>query len=113
MDNNTPILNQTAALVKKDFALEEAPDFLTEDDLLAFLEDFVQQLIDGKLEKLFYALYRLDIDERKVRKALHPTASQPPHQVIAKLILEREKQKAQTRIKYAQKDVNKGDGWNE
>lgn len=106
------VLQQTAAFVQKDFEVEHIPSDVTEAELLAFLEHFIQNLIDNDLEQLFYILYRLDINERKVHQALAPSASELPHQVLAQLIFQREKQKAITRIEYAAENKDEGDGWN-
>ncbi len=103
------ILQQTAAFIQKDFEVEEIPEDVTEEQILDFLERFVHDLIDNDLNKLFYALYRLDINELKVHRALSPKSVEPPHQAIARLIFEREKQKATTRIEYNSDD--EGDGW--
>lgn len=109
MKNQALILQQTSAFVKKDFEVESMPEDVTEDELIDFLERFVLDLIDRNLEKLFWALYRLDINEQKVHRALMPTAKEPPHKVIAKLIFDREMQKAKTRIEYAQKESEADD----
>lgn len=106
------ILQQTAAFVQKDFGVAEIPSDVTEGELLAFLEAFIQNLLDKNMEELFYVLYRLDINEQKVHQALAPYAKEPPHKVLALLIFQREKQKAKTRVEYAEKNQEEGDGWN-
>lgn len=106
------ILQQTSAFVQKDFEVEHIPKDVTEQELLQFLEQFVLELLDNNMEQLFYVLYRLDINEQKVHRALHPAASEPPHKVLAALIFEREKQKARTRIEYNERYEEEGDGWN-
>lgn len=106
------VLQQMVTFVQKDFGLEQIPSDVTEADLLGFLEHFIRDLLDHNMERLFYVLYRLDINEQKVHQALAPYALEPPHQVLAMLIFQREKQKAKTRVEYAQQNHEEGDGWN-
>lgn len=113
MEKEQLVLQQTLSFVQKDFELNPFPEGITAAELLAFLEQFVQELIDHNLERLFYVLYRLDINEQKVHQALAPTAKDLPHKVLAQLIFQREYQKAQTRIAYAEKNKDVGDGWND
>jgi len=101
MDKNALVLQQTSAFVKKDFEVEYIPEDVTEEELLKFLTQYIYDLIDKDMERLFYILYRLDINEQKVQKALNPLSKEPPHEVLALLIFEREKQKAKTRVEYS------------
>ncbi len=94
------LLQHTAALVQQDFQLEELPFFEGEAELLAFLTQLVEPLLEGDLERLFWVLYRLDIDEQKAHDALSLQAKTPPAPTLAALILAREKQKAQSRLHY-------------
>jgi len=105
------IIQETAFLVQKDFELSSIPAQIDEAAILDFLERLVEDLLNNKLDRLFYYLYRLDIDEYKVKKALALDAEIPPHQQIALLIFERELQKAKTRLEFKQQDKDKGDGW--
>lgn len=114
IDNQVLILQQTAIFVQKDFEVESIPKNVTEEELLAYLGQVVYQWIDSNMEHLFYVLYRLDINEKKVSLALDPTALVAPHKAIAQLILDREKQKAKSRIEYNKKSEEvEGDGWND
>lgn len=106
------ILQQTSAFVQKDFEVENLPEDVTEQELIDFLEQFVQNLLDTNMKQLFYVLYRLDINEHKVHQALNPTAIELPHKALAQLIFNREKQKAKTRIEYNERNAEEGDGWN-
>ena len=112
MEKNALILQQTATLVQKDFELEYIPADITEKELLDFLAQYIYELIDKNMERLFYMLYRLDINETKVHQALSPQAKEPPHEVLAQLIFQREKQKATTRIEYSNYDFGAdGEEW--
>lgn len=106
MDKEALVLKETAALVQKDFEVEHIPADVTAAELLDFLERFIQDLIEHNLERLFYVLYRLDIDEQRVHQALSPYAVELPHKVLAQLIFNREQQKARTRLEYADKSYD-------
>ena len=113
MEKQALILQQTSAFVQKDFEIEYIPEDVTEEELIDFLEQFVQNLLDTNMKQLFYLLYRLDINEHKVHKALNPAAIELPHKAVAQLIFHREKQKAKTRIEYNERYEEEGDGWND
>jgi len=112
MEKQALILQQTSAFVQKDFEVENISENVTEQELLTFLEQFVQNLLNTDMKQLFYVLYRLDINEHKVHQALNPTAIEPPHKTLAQLIFQRERQKAKTRIEYNERSTEAGDGWN-
>jgi len=106
MESEALILRETSALVQKDFDLDYIPNDVTEAELLDFLQRFIKDLLDNDMKKLFYVLYRLDIDEAKVHAVLSPLAIEPPHEQLAALIFQREKQKATTRIMYNSDEVD-------
>jgi hypothetical protein len=112
MEKQALILQQTSVFVQKDIEVENIPENVTEQELINFLEQFVQNLLDTDMKQLFYVLYRLDINEQKVHQALDPSAIELPHKSLAQLIFNREKQKAKTRIEYNERNAEEGDGWN-
>ena len=98
---NTDI-SEVSLLIKRDFSLDhsELVHQTTLSELLERLAQIVRHLLDKDFESLLHAMYRIDIDEEKLKTAL---ASDPPDNVpskIATLILERELQKVETRKKY-------------
>jgi hypothetical protein len=104
MDNE--IIVATAGLIVRDFELspleEEA---ITEEELLAMLSAHIAELIERQLESLLSTLYRMDIDERKVHFALSPFCEEPANIALARLVLERQKQRAFTKKHYKQADL--------
>jgi hypothetical protein len=100
MENET--LQQTAALIARDFELQSTEETLTEEELLRLLAYQVAYMIDHQLEVLLSLMYRLDVDERKVAAALSPLSPEPPNINIARLVLERQKQRIFTRQHYKQ-----------
>lgn len=103
------LLKLTAQLTQQDFGLVEIPTYFTEDEFIHFLAVHIATMLEHDLERLFSILYRLDVRESYVHAALLPQAPVPPHIGIALLIVEREKQKAQTRLLYS--DDSAGDGF--
>lgn len=65
--------------------------------LLQILTTKVAQLMEEDLDLLFSFLYRMDIDEHKVQETIRPSNPVPAAEGLAKLILERQKQRQQTK----------------
>ncbi|MFM8450513.1 MAG: hypothetical protein ACKOAY_10460 [Haliscomenobacter sp.] len=101
----------TTELLAQDFEIAGAPGEITEEQLLQILATQVAFLIENRMEYLLSLMYRLDIDERKVEAALSPASPVPPHEAIARLVLERQKKRAFTKLNYAQPALE--DGWEE
>jgi hypothetical protein len=75
-------------------------DEITETQVLSMISDRVISLLERDPDLLMSYLYRLDIDEEKINIALLPFQADEPHIGIAKLILERQKQRAAHKLKY-------------
>lgn len=67
------------------------------DELKQWLSEEVRLLLDHDFQRLLNILYRIDVSEKKTSIAL---ASDDPAQAIARLIIERELQKVESRKKY-------------
>ena len=91
------MLLQTNLDVGLELNLPATADYV---DLEALLEKSITHLIDSDFERLLQVLYRIDIDELKVKKAF--ANSDSVANSLAKLILAREIQKIETRKKYRQ-----------
>lgn len=103
-------LKLTKELISRDFEVAETEeDMLTEEELLRVLSNRVAYMIERQLELLLSLLYRLDVDEAKVQMALSPLSTEAPNVAIAKLVIERQKQRAFTKLHYKPEDL--GDGW--
>lgn len=99
-------IKKTAALIARDFELEKMTnEKITEEELLHLLEAQVAYYIEYKLDFLLSSLYRLDISEKLVRRALLPSNPVPANAAIAKLILERQKQRVFTKQFYKQSKI--------
>ncbi len=97
---DTQGIQQLTALVAQDFDPARLEQVITEEQLLEVLSEQVAWMIEHRLEYLMSLMYRLDVDERKVDRALSPLAEEPAHFALAKLILERQKQRVFTKQHY-------------
>ena len=88
-------------LLKRDLGLE-TNDTLSEAEILAILVDRVKSLLTEDKDLLMSFLYRLDISQRKILNVLRVTNIIPPEQSLAALILERQKERVATKLKYKQ-----------
>ncbi|MCB9299876.1 MAG: hypothetical protein H6566_04445 [Lewinellaceae bacterium] len=103
-------LATTTELIIRDFEMQPQEKTLTEEELLQLLADHIADMIEHRLEFLLSMMYRLDVDERKVDRALSPYSDEPANLALAKLVLERQKQRAFTKQYYKQQDLEDMDG---
>lgn len=92
-------INQTAELIANDFEMESIPH-LTEEDLLNALSEHVEYMMKYRMEVLLSTLYRLDVSEEKVEKAMSLNTILPPNVGIAQLIIDRQRRRLQTKATY-------------
>ena len=69
----------------------------------------VNEMILSDFDNLVLLLYRLDIDETKLRKILNENPSSDAGNIIADLIIERQLQKIKSRQQFSQRDNNISD----
>ncbi len=105
-DVNTSEIN---ILISNDFQIKQAPPELSEEEFVLYLADYVEYLIEKRMEYLLSMLYRLDVAERKVNAALLPTAQLPPHVGIAQLIVDRQKRRIWTKKNIKSKELESWD----
>lgn len=102
MSKEVSIVKQSYDLIRKDFGLEEEWGFKDSendfDRLEVFLTTQIRYLLDNDFNKLINALYRIDIPEAKVTHLLNEAADLANS--LAKVVIEREKQKIFTRLTY-------------
>jgi hypothetical protein len=89
-----------ADLIKRDFELETTTDYQNEDELFRMLADQIAWMIERRMEWLLSLMYRMDIDEAQVQAALSPVAPEPANIGLARLVLERQKQRVHTKQTY-------------
>ncbi len=98
-----------AELIRRDFDLETTGETITDEELLRLLADQIDWLIERRMEWLLSLMYRMDIDEAKVQFALTPFAPEPANIGLARLVLERQKKRAETKLNYKPEDL--GEEW--
>ena len=94
----------TTQLIIKDFSLEvnDLPDDISKIDELKFaLKKIVSYLLDSDMSRLLLALYRIDVSEIKVKQVLAEAEPSEIAESITNLIIDRELQKVETRLKYS------------
>lgn len=97
-------LTCTIELVVKDLSLEQniIPESTNSfDDLKAKLIPVINSLLNTDFNRLLNSLYRIDIDENKLKSTLAMVKPELLAESITDLILNREMEKAATRIKYS------------
>jgi hypothetical protein len=70
---------------------------LNEEEMLSYLGDAISYMIEHKLDFLLSLLYRLDVDENKIRQALLPGNPVQANIALAQLVWERQKQRVATK----------------
>ena len=80
---------------------------LTEDisrnELQEKLTAFINELILNDFQRLITILYRVDVDEKKLKRILKENIGTDAGEIIANLIIEREIQKIETRKQFGSK----------
>lgn len=66
-------------------------------DLFKELAKYLDNLINKDFQKLLNLLYRIDINEVKLRSLLNESIEKTAGEIIATLIIERQKEKAESR----------------
>lgn len=100
----SPDKNIVSALnVSMDIDLQEG---LSMDEVKNVIADHVNLLISNNFNKLISILYRLDINESKLKKLLADSRDEDAGMIIADLIIERQKQKLISRERFQNKGEN-------
>ena len=88
---NKDFNEKTTAIIIRDFEMEIGDKKPSEKELFDMLCDQVAYMMEYRLDFLLSLMYRLDIDEHKINKALAPKTLIAPNVGLAHLILERQK----------------------
>lgn len=73
------------------------PEQMAYDDLHHKLAAYINDLIKNDFEKLVTYLYRIDVNEAKLKSLLQQNQQEDAGNIIASLIIERQQQKIRTR----------------
>jgi hypothetical protein len=84
--------------------------YVSEADLITWLAPKIAQLLEERTEFLFNVFYCMDVDEAKMKAALLPCAPEPADIGLARLMIERQKQRIFTKKHYQQPKLE-GEEW--
>ena len=73
------------------------PDFKSDDQLFQNLAEYIDYLVRTDFQKLIASLYRFDISEQKLRNLLEIERDKNAGEIIAGLIITRQKEKIESR----------------
>ena len=104
MSNDTKIIS---GLIQKDINIE-TPETADEKDLLIAIIDRVAWMLEYDTDLLMSYLYRLDILEHKIDAALQPGNPLTAAEALGVLILQRQKERVESKKKYKQEPI---EGW--
>ena len=76
---------------------------ISKNELQQKLTAFINELIVNDFQRLITILYRIDVDEKKLKRILLENAGTDAGEIIASLIIEREIQKIETRKQFGSK----------
>ena len=115
MDTNEE-LKESLQLIKGELEKEKIetglvpPETLTHEMLRDWLAGKVSELMKHNFHKLLSILYRIDVHENNVKRVFDEYTPNEIPSMIAELIIQRQIQKAKTRIAYRKKqeEGNKG-----
>ena len=82
----------------------------TEEALEAALAEKINALIEGNFDRLLQLLYRIDINEYRLRRLLVENEGEDAGMIIARLIVQRQWEKIESRRKYRQDTDAGADG---
>jgi hypothetical protein len=105
------VLDELILSVNKELALE-LPAKISVTQLKEQLAAYINHLIHHNFEKLVFYLYRIDVDEKKMKALLkHPHEN--TGELIAQLIIDRQMEKLKTKEQFREKDdgIDEGEKW--
>ncbi len=102
---------KSTALLATSFEIEGDPSEVTEEQLLYVLSERIAYMIDHKFDYLMHLMYRFDVLEYKIRDAIAPQNPDPANVALAKLVIERQKERLELRKKYKSPDFDDLEGW--
>ena len=91
-------------VVSKDLQIDDSEALIEAEDLEAFrkkLHQIIEYLINNDFNRLLNALYRIDVDEQKVKAVLSGPSTDIAG-LITDLIMERQMEKVRFRMNYRQ-----------
>lgn len=99
-------------LLNKELAID-FPEQEPYNEIHTQLATYINQLIKNDFEKLVTYLYRIDVNEQKLKLLLQQFPEEDTGNIIASLILERQEQKIKAREQFSKRDndFNEEEKW--
>ena len=91
------LIRQTASIVSGSFDLAVENIDVSEAMLTQVLAERIGEMLEQQPEQLMSLLYRLDVLEEKIRPVMRPDAKDPANIGLARLVIERQKQRIFTK----------------
>jgi hypothetical protein len=104
--NRLDIIKATADQIIKDFEMFgmevsfSGNAYNAYEELFDQIEPHIKKLIDSNQSKFMGILYRIDLNDEQVKKAVNENSSEPFSEIITDLIIKRELQKVVIRNHY-------------
>ena len=89
-------------IINKQVDIDLSED-ISKNELQQKLTAFINELIVNDFQRLITILYRIDVDEKKLKRILKENIGKDAGEIIANLIIEREIQKIETRKQFGSK----------
>jgi hypothetical protein len=105
------LIAQTASLVNGSFDLAVGHKYGNEEELILILAEKIGEMLERQPEQLMSLLYRLDVLEEKIRPVMRPDAHEPVNVGLARLVVERQKQRIATKSSIKTEPLEGLDGW--
>lgn len=97
--------------ISNDLAIE-LPLIITHKELAERLAAHINQLINQDFQQLVFILYRVDINEAKLKRLLKENPGENAGKIIAHLIIDRQLQKIKSRKEFkSAKDIPDDEKW--
>ncbi|MBI1781123.1 MAG: hypothetical protein HYR66_07100 [Sphingobacteriales bacterium] len=98
-------------MINKDFELM-LPASVSEEELTNQLAAYINSLINNNFQQLIRHLYRIDINESKLKILLKENPGEDAGKIIAKMIIDRQLQKIKTRSSFpSANDIPDDEKW--
>ena len=100
MELKTAVSNIADTILFEANSIEQVPNEKTKKRLM----DLINELIQKDFNALVQLLYRIDVDEKKIRVYLKENKNQDSASVLADLIIDRQQQKIKSRQEFQTKN---------
>lgn len=98
-------------MINKEFGMV-LPASVKEEELINQLAAYINSLINNNFQHLIRLLYRIDINEHKLKTLLKENQGEDAGRIIAKMIVDRQVQKIKTRSSFpSANDIPDDEKW--